>query len=178
MNRDFIRSLAKAISGRVKSFLVQAAKDEAARAVRHFRARMQQSPQPADSAPSAPPQALASAPPAPTATSSPLPDTAVPQTPPPEEPRQAPQTSAHDETAAAKPAAERSAAPQDGAPAEAVVNINAASKVELIALPGIGEARADAIIKARPFATASERVERKVLPASVFENLKSRIGVA
>jgi DNA uptake protein ComE-like DNA-binding protein len=47
-----------------------------------------------------------------------------------------------------------------------------------MSLPGIGEARADAIIKARPFAAASDLVDKKVLPASVAEGLKGRIAVA
>ena len=47
MNRDLLRSLAKAIGGRVKSYLLQTAKDEAARAIRHFRAGLRSSGQPA-----------------------------------------------------------------------------------------------------------------------------------
>jgi DNA uptake protein ComE-like DNA-binding protein len=64
----------------------------------------------------------------------------------------------------------------DAAPAgEALVNVNAASRDELIALPGIGEARADAIIKNRPFKDVSELQDRKILPAGVFATLKERI---
>jgi DNA uptake protein ComE-like DNA-binding protein len=47
-----------------------------------------------------------------------------------------------------------------------------------VALAGIGNARAEAIIRGRPFAAPGDLVERKILPASVFEPLKDRIGVA
>lgn len=198
MARDLIRSLARAIGGRVRSLLVQAAKSEAARAVRHVRARMQQSPQAAGSAPAAPARVPASASPAPPpdAAVRPTPPAAEPArepnrrplpseeparepdrtTPSSEEPAREPEESAG--TGAAAPGSRRPAAQQDAPPADGIVNVNAASKDELIALPGIGEARADAIVKGRPFAAADDLVERKILPASVFENLKGRIGVA
>jgi DNA uptake protein ComE-like DNA-binding protein len=57
------------------------------------------------------------------------------------------------------------------------VDINAASRDALIALPHIGEARADAIIKGRPFKSLDELKDRKVLPASVIEALKGHISV-
>lgn len=195
MNRELLRSLAKAVGGRVKSYLLQAAKDEAARLIRHFRAGMQSSPpaaaglpssgQSADSAapraagPSAPPlpsgaaPSLATAEPEPGASAAAV---ALHQAAPPEAPEnQRPEQGAAG--TAARPGPKRTAKP-DGEPAESVVNINSASKDELMSLPGIGEARADAIIKARPFAAASDLVDKKVLPASVAEGLKGRIGIA
>src|SRR5271157_4579479 len=50
--------------------------------------------------------------------------------------------------AAPKQAAPATAAPM---PAAVLLDINSASKSELDALPGIGSARADAIIKGRPY---------------------------
>jgi hypothetical protein len=147
MDKDLIRSLAKAIGGRVKSLLVQAAKDETERALRHFRSRVLDPQPPGADAPAASP-ARALAPPEPDVSASPPLETAVRQ---------------------ARPAA---------APARAVVDLNAASKDELVALAGIGNARAEAIIRGRPFAAPGDLVERKILPASVFEPLKDRIGVA
>lgn len=195
MNRELIQSLAKAVGGRVKSYLLQAAKDEAARLIRHFRARMQSSPpaaaglpssgQPADSValraagPSAPPSPSGAAPSSTTAEPEPgASAAAVPQhqAAPPEAPASGRPEHGVAGTAA-RPAPKR-AAKADGEPAESAVNINSASKDELRSLPGIGEARADAIIKARPFAAASDLVDKKVLPASVAEGLKSRIAVA
>jgi DNA uptake protein ComE-like DNA-binding protein len=60
---------------------------------------------------------------------------------------------------------------------EAPVNVNVASRDALIALPGIGEARADAIIKGRPFKDVAELQERKILPAGVLASLKGRVTV-
>ncbi|HEX2555995.1 MAG TPA: helix-hairpin-helix domain-containing protein [Microvirga sp.] len=143
MNKDLIRSLAKAVGGRVKSFLVQAAKDEAARAVRHFRTRVLDPQRPGTAAG----PALAA----------PLPE------PAPGSER-------------TRPGEGGAATARDEAPATPSLDLNTASKDELIALPGIGAARAEAILKGRPFAAAEELVERKILPASVFEALKGRIG--
>ncbi len=191
MNRDLIRSLAKAIGGRLRSFLTQAAREEAARAIRHFRARMQGNRQPAGASPAARLPSSAPSTAAATAPSSPGPDvaepgpaalaSAAPRDAPaaaPEERQPEPKKPASRPDVVAKPSPKRSVSRQGDEPEEGILNINAASKDELIALPGIGEARADAIIKARPFAAASDLVEKKVLPASVFEGLKDRIGVA
>lgn len=195
MNRDLLRSLARAVGGRVKSYLFQAAKDEAARLIRHFRAGMQSSPpaaaglpssgQPADPAalraagPSAPPLPSGAAPSS--ATAEPEPGASAAAGPQHEaSPPEAPESRRPEPEAAgtaARPAPKR-AAKADGEPAEGAVNINSAPKDELMSLPGIGEARADAIIKARPFAAASDLVDKKVLPASVAEGLKGRIAVA
>lgn len=56
------------------------------------------------------------------------------------------------------------------------LNINKATKDELMMLPSIGEARADAIIKARkkkPFADFKDVVERKIgVGAKIIEDIK------
>ncbi len=137
MDKDLIRSLAKAIGGRVKSLLVQAAKDETERALRHFRSRVLDPQPPGADAPAASP-ARALAPPEPDVSASPPLETAVRQARP------------------ADGAARAAPQPEDdgpaAAPARAVVDLNAASKDELVALAGIGNARAEAIIQGRPFA--------------------------
>ena len=192
MNKDLLRSLAKAVGGRVKSYLLQAAKDEAARLIRHFRAGVQSSPPAAagllssgQSAESAGLQAAGPSPPSAPSGAAPSPATAEPepgasaaavprhQAGPPE----TPQSQSPEQGAAARPAPKR-AAKSDEQPLESVVNINSASKDELMSPPGIGEARADAIIKARPFTAASDLADKKVLPASVAESLRGRIGIA
>jgi competence protein ComEA len=195
MNKDLLRSLAKAVGGRVKSYLLQAAKDEAARLIRHFRAGVQSSPPAAAGLPSSGQSAdsaglLAAGQSAPASSSGAAPSSAaaepesgaaaaaVPrhQPAPPEAPQS--QRPEHGAAGAAAKPAPKHAAKSDEQPLESVVNINSASKDELMSLPGIGEARADAIIKARPFTAASDLVDKKVLPASVAESLRGRIGIA
>src|SRR5215208_2497603 len=61
-----------------------------------------------------------------------------------------------------------SAAP---AMAQALLDINSASKPELDALPGIGSARADAIIKGRPYKGTDDLVNKKVIPHNVYAGL-------
>jgi len=42
-------------------------------------------------------------------------------------------------------------------------------------LKGIGEARAEAIIKGRPYARKDELVKKKILPESVYNEIKDQI---
>ena len=60
-------------------------------------------------------------------------------------------------------------------PATTLLDINSASKSELDALPGIGSARADAIIKGRPYKGKDELVQKKVVPQSVYDAIKDKI---
>lgn len=57
----------------------------------------------------------------------------------------------------------------------APIDINTASATELDALPGIGPARADAIVKNRPFRAKDDLVNRHILPQSVYDGIKDRI---
>ncbi len=88
--------------------------------------------------------------------------TAAPATTPAKPPAMAP----------AKPATPAMAAPT---PAAALLDINSASKSELDALPGIGTARADAIIKGRPYKGKDELVQKKIIPQSVYDEIKDKI---
>ena len=56
-----------------------------------------------------------------------------------------------------------------------LVDINSANKNELKKLPGIGDAEADKIIAGRPYGSKAHLVTRKVVPAGVYEQLKSRV---
>jgi DNA uptake protein ComE-like DNA-binding protein len=42
-------------------------------------------------------------------------------------------------------------------------------------LKGIGEARATAIIKGRPYARKDELVQKKIIPESVYNDIKDQI---
>ncbi len=72
----------------------------------------------------------------------------------------------------AKKAAAPAAAP---AKKSEPIDINRASKKDLMTLSGIGEARADAIIKARPFRAKNEIVDKKIVPPSVYNDIKDKI---
>jgi competence protein ComEA len=72
---------------------------------------------------------------------------------------------------AAKPAAPVA---KPAAPTE-LLDINSASKAELDALAGIGEARADAIIKGRPYKGKDELYQKKIIPKSVYDKIKDKI---
>ncbi|WP_161913693.1 helix-hairpin-helix domain-containing protein [Methylosinus sp. C49] len=59
-------------------------------------------------------------------------------------------------------------------PAE-LLDINSASKEDLDALPGIGEARSVAIIKGRPYKGKDELYQKNILPKGVYEKIKDKI---
>ena len=61
-------------------------------------------------------------------------------------------------------------------PAQAdLIDINTATKAQLDVLPGIGPARADAIIKGRPYRGKDELVKKNVIPESVYDGIKDKI---
>ena len=51
------------------------------------------------------------------------------------------------------------------------IDINRAAAVELMTLKGIGEARAKAIIKGRPYARKDDLVRKKVVPQSIYDEI-------
>ena len=77
------------------------------------------------------------------------------------------------EKAAAQPAAKP--ADPTGAKAVPLIDINTASEEELATLPGIGEARSKAIVKGRPYARKDELVRRKIIPQSVYDNIREQV---
>ena len=56
-----------------------------------------------------------------------------------------------------------------------LIDINSATKDQLDVLPGIGAARADAIIKGRPYKGKDELVEKKIVPQNVYDEIKGQI---
>jgi DNA uptake protein ComE-like DNA-binding protein len=77
--------------------------------------------------------------------------------------------------AAAAPKAAPAATPADAATKTPLIDINTASKDELDKLPGIGPARAEAIIKNRPYNGKDELRRKKVLPENVYQGIRERI---
>lgn len=78
--------------------------------------------------------------------------------------------------AMAAPASAAQVTPVQVAQAKAeLVDINRAGAEELMTLKGIGPIRAKAIIKGRPYARKDELVQRKIIPASVYNEIRERI---
>jgi DNA uptake protein ComE-like DNA-binding protein len=61
------------------------------------------------------------------------------------------------------------------AKAEELIDINRAKAEELMTLKGIGEARAKAIIKGRPYKRKDELVQKNIVPESVYDGIKDQI---
>jgi competence protein ComEA len=74
---------------------------------------------------------------------------------------------------AAAPAAK--AAPADAKKTDALIDINSASEKDLATLPGIGEARAKAIIKGRPYKGKNELKDKKIVPDNVYDGIKDKV---
>ena len=66
-------------------------------------------------------------------------------------------------------------APPASAPAGNQLELNSASRDALMTLDGIGEVRADAIIRARPFKAKTELVERRLVPESLYEKISDKV---
>ncbi len=61
------------------------------------------------------------------------------------------------------------------APASGLIDLNNAGRDELMTLDGIGEVRADAIIRARPFRAKTELVERRLIPEHLYEKIADKV---
>jgi len=66
---------------------------------------------------------------------------------------------------------------KEGLSKDSAVDLNSATKDDLMKLPGITDARAERIIAARPYSEPNELVTKKVLTKGEYDNIASSVKV-
>jgi competence protein ComEA len=89
---------------------------------------------------------------------------------------QPPSTTVPATTPAAKPAAKKASA-RKAAPAKEMVDLNSASKEDLMKLPGIGDAIADKIIAGRPYKNVDDLLRVSGMGPRLLERVRPFVVV-
>ena len=77
--------------------------------------------------------------------------------------------------ALAKDEPKKTAAPAATEKKAEAMDINTASEKDLATLKGIGDVRAKAIVKGRPYKGKNELLEKKIIPENVYNGIKDQI---
>jgi len=65
---------------------------------------------------------------------------------------------------------------KEGMSSDKVLNVNEASREDLLALPGLSEHDADRIIAERPFHNTQEMVSRRVISEAEYDRIHDRVN--
>jgi len=87
---------------------------------------------------------------------------------------------AADPKASAKPATakateQKAAQKDDKAAKQELIDINSATKEQLLAIQGIGDVYVQKIIDGRPYAKKDQLKSKNIIPAGVYEKIKDKI---
>lgn len=84
-------------------------------------------------------------------------------------------TSAYAQAPTAPTAPKAPVAAPTATPAAQLIDINSATADQLDNLKGIGKARAEAIIKGRPYKGKDDLVQKGIVPQNVYDDIKDKI---